>query len=1044
MMKAAVTVGATTAVAALLVSVVAGEAAEDWYSGIPEQWEHRYHQAVAGDLVVREYVLQEVHPRTALLCPKDFAIAKLRLLLRTGEDIIRAHPEAALDVPYAHWLVKVEDGVDSDEEKGSSKCPTLKACLGYQACFFNYGVEFCHMDPIPGQRKVLQVTVTCLRDKTMKAALVKAREAAGHIRKICRRAHQVVHLTYTSRLEQGVQDYRLTEIRPREEAEEEVFYGSCPALPYTLREGYRGQCNNSPPDSTTVSEALWSLLGRVPSRECREEIRQIYCSFLYHNKGLCLPPFVLEPGQVSEVEPEHLRLVFNSFPQTGTRPDLAGYQDLRRDPHKALIPARIGFLILAHKDPAALVQLLSMLYRPHHYYVFHVDRRQAAVRATLTALLHNLMPTATNVRIVPESRSFGATWGSFNIVRAELEAFEELLRMGVWDFAVKMSGSELPLRDVDDLSATLAPYRGYSFLPVFGQRNKDMNADQGLVLDVWHGCEGYVYNVTRAGGQPYPEEIPIHTGSQWAVMSRDLVDYSVTWSRRNSRLNRWHFHLQTSIVPDESYFPTVAMNSPYKNRILPLGFHWLRRFEGLNTIFLCRHMEDADFCGQGPGPIEEENLKEMLEASHRYFLARKFYTHDINHSTRKKIAEHVRTNYYQNLKRHLPAALLQQLTHLAFPLLQQQVAAHPHLAHLSLTPGAVLGLRVMPRLHLTNPCCSLPFERSFKSTQEFFYWVDFSLVEEVEGRVVGGARAGVAPRAACDCYPDGHLRALRYTTYHQDLAATPSTSSDEPKSALSINLPLPFAMPGVDTVFVELWFHAGERSLTPDCRKRTRPTGTPMEFRNLNITGVTGDPLDVIVQLVDPRGNVRCEEHKTEYWDKDHIFLNGDGEMVEMASFFPISCGVMEHGPWTVRVFQDGVEDARHYELPVVVLPGVQDMPLDPHQLERVDLLQGLWTVEQAALLPFNDYYGDSPKLPERNPSPPVYRPKSKDKKNGEVKEKTGEAKAHTKDTIHDPRSCGSLKEERHFGLHHYDSTRQQEACRLPAGGEGGADGTAA
>lgn len=88
-------------------------------------------------------------------------------------------------------------------------------------------------------------------------------------------------------------------------------------------------------------------------------------------------------------------------------------------------------------------------------------------------------------RILPASQSFVASWGSFSIVRAELESLEELLQMGMWDHAVKVSGSDLPLRDVDDLSATLAPYRGVNFVPLFGNRNKDMNADQGLVWDVW-------------------------------------------------------------------------------------------------------------------------------------------------------------------------------------------------------------------------------------------------------------------------------------------------------------------------------------------------------------------------------------------------------------------------------------------------------------------------------------------------------------------------------------------------------------------------------
>nr|XP_027224267.1 uncharacterized protein LOC113816396 [Penaeus vannamei] len=233
-----------------------------------------------------------------------------------------------------------------------------------------------------------------------------------------------------------------------------------------------------------------------------------------------------------------------------------------------------------------------------------------------------------------------------------------------------------------------------------------------IKIVVWHGCEGYVYNVTKAGGQPHPEEIPIYTGSQWSIMGRDLTDYAVTHERRSDQLNRWHYHLQMSIIPDEAYFPTVTMNSPYANKSRPLGFHWLKKFEGRNTINLCRHMEDADFCGQGPGPVEEGDLREMMESSHRYFFARKFYTDNTGHSTRIRVTEHVRTNYYLSLRRQIPRGLLKQLADLAFVRLEEDLRAHPVLGAVTISPGDVTAFKVLPRLHLTNPCCSLPFERS--------------------------------------------------------------------------------------------------------------------------------------------------------------------------------------------------------------------------------------------------------------------------------------------------------------------------------------------
>ncbi len=53
-----------------------------------------------------------------------------------------------------------------------------------------------------------------------------------------------------------------------------------------------------------------------------------------------------------------------------------------------------------------------------------------------------------------------------------MEGLEELCRMGLWDFAVSMSGSDLPLRGVEDLEHTLVPHRVISVLSYIGMQVK--------------------------------------------------------------------------------------------------------------------------------------------------------------------------------------------------------------------------------------------------------------------------------------------------------------------------------------------------------------------------------------------------------------------------------------------------------------------------------------------------------------------------------------------------------------------------------------------
>ncbi|ROT72311.1 hypothetical protein C7M84_009310 [Penaeus vannamei] len=119
------------------------------------------------------------------------SVLLIAMLIQTGPDIIEKFPDHKLDIPYAHWLIKPDDGVPTDEEKGTTKCPTLQKCLGYQACLFNFGIEFCHMDPVPGQRKNLGVNLTCVRDEELLRSMLSVNYEAEFVHEVFRRTKLV-------------------------------------------------------------------------------------------------------------------------------------------------------------------------------------------------------------------------------------------------------------------------------------------------------------------------------------------------------------------------------------------------------------------------------------------------------------------------------------------------------------------------------------------------------------------------------------------------------------------------------------------------------------------------------------------------------------------------------------------------------------------------------------------------------------------------------------------------------------------------------------
>ncbi len=130
------------------------------------------------------------------------------------------------------------------------------------------------------------------------------------------------------------------------------------------------------------------------------------------------------------MKPGEMPFGFRALPKTGNRPDMSEHEKVLGDSKISLIPVKIGFLILAHNNPEAVRRLLKAVYRPYFYYVIHVDYRADEVREALIGKANRLGFNAQNIRVIPKERSFVASWGSYDIVRAELEVSTRTFRCG--------------------------------------------------------------------------------------------------------------------------------------------------------------------------------------------------------------------------------------------------------------------------------------------------------------------------------------------------------------------------------------------------------------------------------------------------------------------------------------------------------------------------------------------------------------------------------------------------------------------------------------
>ena len=302
------------------------------------------------EMLFREYILKEDDPRTYLMCPKGYAIAQIAYAIVLPRDFKDSHNYLHMTRAYVQHFTRFQfphhngDRVHLPPEVGVAWeiCPTLRRCLLYQACLFNFGNEFCTVDPLPGTRKYLDTNITCVKELHLEHFLQLEEESVNLVLEFQSKKNQVLHIKYKSQLEDtDVSEINLekTEFKQSVEPESSVFSAFCPSDPYGG--AYRGDCYGDISNETVV-DLTWRSLARAHSKRCQIIIIETFCAFAYNKYGQCFPPHALDRNAQNN-RFDRIRFGTYSFPKAGPRPQKLKtiLNAVKSDPHADLIPVQV-------------------------------------------------------------------------------------------------------------------------------------------------------------------------------------------------------------------------------------------------------------------------------------------------------------------------------------------------------------------------------------------------------------------------------------------------------------------------------------------------------------------------------------------------------------------------------------------------------------------------------------------------------------------------------------------------------------------------------
>lgn len=231
---------------------------------------------------------------------------------------------------------------------------------------------------------------------------------------------------------------------------------------------------------------------------------------------------------------------------------------------------KIAYLITAYDNPGHFHRLANALVNDNSAAFVHIDAK-SDIAPFLTTRHRHVQFCAERTAVY---------WGEFSMVEAVLSLIDMALKAPVhYDYLVLLSGSDYPIRPVEELEAFLAANAGVEFINIVAMPNEAAGKPiwrlQRFKVPSGTPFAGIVRKLrdafARVGLLPRERDYvaALHGlkpfgGSTWWTMSREACQYILDFVARELAIVRFY---RNTWIPEEGLFHTIIANSPFAARV---------------------------------------------------------------------------------------------------------------------------------------------------------------------------------------------------------------------------------------------------------------------------------------------------------------------------------------------------------------------------------------------------------------------------------------------------------------------------------------------
>lgn len=234
---------------------------------------------------------------------------------------------------------------------------------------------------------------------------------------------------------------------------------------------------------------------------------------------------------------------------------------------------RHAILITAHCNFDHLLYLINYFDTDFDIYI-HIDKKGSITSEELSRLRQL-------DRVCGVYQRYVIHWGGHSFLKAILYLVKQVIAKGGVDYVHLISGADMPIKKLDEFKSFFLDKPKFEYLENFPLPARNWNGG-GLNRVIYYHLHDLLNlrkskNVNRENTfirfqqkwgirRKISNRLPrFYGGGNWWSLSWECVNYVAKYTCENKRLFR---RLRFSFAPDEIYFQTVIMNSPFAGRVV--------------------------------------------------------------------------------------------------------------------------------------------------------------------------------------------------------------------------------------------------------------------------------------------------------------------------------------------------------------------------------------------------------------------------------------------------------------------------------------------